>query len=82
MRGTAEHLETDRRWRVSYRGGGRDLAGFWLTPDGDGPHPAVAVAWVAARPEVDAGRSAVAGSSFGGVLTVLALSEPAPLRAG
>jgi len=41
-----------------------------------------AVQWVAARPEVDAGRIAMAGSSFGGVLTVLALSEPAPSLAG
>jgi len=155
MRATAEHLEPYRRWRTSYCSEGRELAGFWLTPDGDGPHPAVvfnhgsiglgpaslvglqvllglgyavfapirrghneepgpywldlvpapwgspemgrqlvtalraelvdvlaAVEWVAARPGVDAGRIAVAGSSFGGVLTVLALSEPAALCAG
>lgn len=155
MRGTAEHLQEYRRWRATYRSDGRDLVGFWLTPDGGGPHPAVvfnhgsiglgpaslpalqvlvglgyavfapirrghngepgpywldqvpapwgspemghqlvaalradlvdvlaAVDWVAAQPTVDVGRIAVAGSSFGGVLTVLALSEPAPLRAG
>src|SRR5438128_1023926 len=41
MRATAEHLETYRQWRTSYRSEGRDLAGFWLTPDGDGPYPAV-----------------------------------------
>lgn len=41
MRATAEHLEPFRRWRTSYRSEGRELAGFWLTPDGDGPHPAV-----------------------------------------
>ncbi|GAA0915946.1 hypothetical protein GCM10009558_025370 [Virgisporangium aurantiacum] len=155
MRATAEHLEPYRRWRMTYRSDGRDLAGFWLAPDADGPHPALvfnhgsigfgpaslpglqvlvalgyavfapirrghndepgpywldlvpapwgspemgrqlvaalrgelvdvlaAVDWVAARPEVDAGRIVVAGSSFGGVLTVLALSEPAPLWAG
>ena len=155
MRATAEQLEPYRRWRMTYRSDGRDLAGFWLAPDADGPHPALvfnhgsigfgpaslpglqmflalgyavfapirrghndepgpywldlvpapwgspemgrqlvaalrgelvdvlaAVDWVAARPEVDAGRIVVAGSSFGGVLTVLALSEPAPLCAG
>jgi dienelactone hydrolase len=32
-----------------------------------------AVAWVAGRPEVDADRVVMLGSSFGGVLTVLAL---------
>ena len=155
MPAMAEDLEPFRRWRTSYRSEGRELAGFWLTPNGDGPHPAVvfnhgsiglgpaslpslqvllglgyavfapirrghneepgpywldlvpapwgspemglqlvaalraelvdvlaAVEWVAAQPGVDSGRMAVAGSSFGGVLTVLALSERAPLRAG
>jgi dienelactone hydrolase len=41
-----------------------------------------AVAWVAAQPSVDAGRIALAGSSFGGVLTVLALAETDAVRAG
>jgi carboxymethylenebutenolidase len=41
-----------------------------------------AVAWVAARPEVDAGRLALVGSSYGGVMTVLAAAEPGIVRAG
>ncbi len=41
-----------------------------------------AVNWVAERPEVDIRRIVMLGSSFGGVLTVLALGENTELRAG
>lgn len=41
-----------------------------------------AVDWVAERPEVDARRIVMLGSSFGGVLTVLALGADSVLRAG
>jgi dienelactone hydrolase len=41
-----------------------------------------ALAWVTAQPMVDTARIAMAGSSFGGVLTVLALGADTPLRAG
>jgi dienelactone hydrolase len=40
------------------------------------------VNWVAERPEVDVRRLVMLGSSFGGVLTVLALAENTELRAG
>jgi len=155
MRSTADSLAPYQRWRTSYPSDGRDLTGFYLQPDGAGPHPAVvfnhgsigltdsayagiqalcslgyavfapvrrghndepgpywldqvpapwgspemgtqlvaalraelidvlaAVEWVTAQPAVDADRVAVAGSSFGAVLTVLALGQPSRLRAG
>jgi carboxymethylenebutenolidase len=41
-----------------------------------------AVDWVAGRPEADRQRMVMLGSSFGGVLTVLALGEDSALRAG
>jgi carboxymethylenebutenolidase len=41
-----------------------------------------AVDWVAGRPEADRQRIVMLGSSFGGVLTVLALAESGALRAG
>ncbi len=41
-----------------------------------------AVSWVTRRPEVDSRRIVMLGSSFGGVLTVLALGESTELRAG
>jgi carboxymethylenebutenolidase len=152
---SAENLVAYDRWRVSYLSDGRELAGFWLLPDGSGPFPAAvfnhgsngllpasrpgilalrdmgyatfaavrrghndqpgtfwldqvtapwgspdmgdqlvsalraelgdvraAVNWVAGRPEVDSQRIVMLGSSFGGVLTVLALGEDSALRAG
>jgi dienelactone hydrolase len=41
-----------------------------------------AVDWVRGRPEVDGRRIVMLGSSFGGALTVLAMGEDSPLRAG
>ncbi len=155
MEATAQNLAPYERWRTSYRSDGRELAGFWLTPEAGGPFPAVvfnhgsdglraasmpgilalrsmgyavflpvrrghnnqpgtfwldrvtepwgspqmgeqlvsalraelrdvmaAADWVAERPEVDRGRTVTVGSSFGGVLTVLALAETGTLRAG
>ncbi len=41
-----------------------------------------AVDWLASHPSVDSRRLAIAGSSFGGVLTVLALAESSAVRAG
>ncbi len=155
MPATAENLAPYERWRTSYLSDGRELAGFWLVPDGAGPFPAAvfnhgsdgllpasmpgilalhgmgyavfipvrrghnaqpgtfwldrvtapwgspemgdqlvsalraelrdvmaAVDWLAGRPEVERGRMVMLGSSFGGVLTVLALGEAGALRAG
>jgi dienelactone hydrolase len=155
MPATAQNLAPYEKWRTSYLGDGRELAGFWLLPEGEGPFPAAvfnhgsdgllpasmpgvlalrdmgyaaflpirrghneqpgtfwleqvtapwgspemgdqlvaalhaelrdvraAVDWVARRPEVDTQRIVMAGSSFGGVLTVLALAGESPLRAG
>jgi carboxymethylenebutenolidase len=155
MATTAEDLAPYERWRTSYRSDDRELAGFWLTPPGDEPVPAVvfnhgsngllaaslpgvqalvalgyavflpvrrghsgqpgpfwldritnpwgspemgeqlvaalrdelrdvlaAVRWTVARPEVASGRLALVGSSFGGVLTVLALATDTPVSAG
>jgi dienelactone hydrolase len=155
MPANAEKLQPYEQWRTSYPSDGRELAGFWLVPDGSGPFPVAvfnhgsdglmpasmpgvlalrdlgyatflavrrghneqpgtfwldrvtapwgsaemgdqlvaalraelldvlaAVAWVAGRPEADADRIVMLGSSFGGVLTVLALGEEAPVRAG
>jgi len=152
---TAENLAPYEHWRTSYRSDGRELAGFWLVPEGPGPYPAAvfnhgsdglrpasmpgiealrsmgyatfipvrrghneqpgtfwldrvtapwgspemggqlvaalrdelrdvmaAVEWVGERGEVDGRRIVMVGSSFGGVLTVLALGDGAPLRAG
>ena len=153
--GDPADLAPYEQWRTSYSSDGRELAGFWLVPEGAGPFPAVvfnhgsggllpasmpgvralpelgyavflavrrghngqpgtfwedrvtaawgspqmneqlmaalrdelrdvraAVGWVADRPEVDRGRTALVGSSYGGVLTVLAAAEPGPVRAG
>lgn len=155
MPATAENLALYQQWRESYLSDGRELAGFWLLPDGTGPFPAAVfnhgsdgllpmsmpgvqalvsmgyatflpvrrghndqpgtfwldrvtapwgspemgdqlvsalrtelrdvlagVNWVAERPEVDRQRIVMLGSSFGGVLTVLALGEDSALRAG
>ena len=155
MPATEPGLEPYDSWRTSYISDGRELAGFWLLPEGSGPFPAAifnhgsgglmaatrpgilalpdmgyatfvpvrrghneqpgpywldqvtapwgspemgdqlvaalraelrdvmaAVGWVAERPEVDSRRMVILGSSFGGVLTVLALGETSALRAG
>ncbi len=152
---TMRNLVPYERWRTSYLSDGRELAGFWLLPEGRGPFPAAvfnhgsgglfpanmpgvqalqsmgyavflpirrghngqpgtfwldrvtaewgspemgdqlvsalraelrdvtaAVSWVVERPEVDTRRIVMLGSSFGGVLTVLALGENTELRAG
>jgi len=155
MPATAQNLAPYERWRTSYLSDGRQLAGFWLVPEGGGPFPVAvfnhgsdgllpmsmpgiralqdmgyatfvpirrghndqpgtywldrvtapwgspemgdqlvsalraelrdvmaAVNWVAQRAEVDHRRIVMLGSSFGGVLTVLALGESSTLRAG
>ncbi len=40
MTASAQNLQPYERWRTSYPSDGRELAGFWLVPDGDGPFPA------------------------------------------
>lgn len=155
MPATAENLVPYAAWRTSYTSDDRELAGFWLPPEGAGPFPGIvfnhgsdgllplsmpgvlalrdlgyatflpvrrghneqpgpfwldrvpapwgspemgdqlmvalrdelrdvlaAVRWLAAHPLVDAGRLAMMGSSYGGVLTVLALAATDALRAG
>jgi len=152
---TTHNLAPYEPWRTSYLSDGRELAGFWVVPEGRGPHPAAvfnhgsaglmptnmpgiqalrsmgyatfipvrrghneqpgtfwldrvtadwgspemgeqlvaalrdelrdvmaAVDWVGARGEVDGRRVVMVGSSFGAVLTVLALGESDMLRAG
>jgi carboxymethylenebutenolidase len=152
---SGQNLTPYARWRTSYLSDGRELAGFWLLPEGSGPFPAAvfnhgsdgllpasmpgiqallgmgyatfipirrghndqpgtywldhvtapwgspemgdqlvsalqaelrdvlnAVDWVAGRPETDRQAIVMLGSSFGGVLTVLALAENNALRAG
>jgi dienelactone hydrolase len=46
------------------------------------PYAAAALAWLATRPEVDAGRIGVMGFSYGGVMTVLLSSELVQERLG
>ena len=155
MPATGQNLAPYDQWRTSYPSDGRELAGFWLPPEGSGPFPAAVfnhgsdgllpasmpgiqalrgmgyaifvpvrrghneqpgtfwldrvtapwgspemgdqlvsalraelrdvmagVDWTAERPEVDRRRIVLLGSSFGGVLTVLALAEDSVLRAG
>jgi dienelactone hydrolase len=155
MPATAQNLVPYEQWRTAYPSDGRELAGFWLVPEGAGPFPVAVfnhgsdgllpasmpgvlalrdmgyatflgirrghneqpgtfwldrvtapwgspemgdqlvsalrtelrdvlsgVAWVANRPEVDPHRIVMLGSSFGGVLTVLALADSDAIRAG